>query len=376
MLTPSRKVAVACGAAAVAACGVAVFAVLSTPGWRLSTLVRMSRPEPIAALARKADPNFSFVDRQAHYDGVYFYAMALDPFGRGEAHTLIDRPAYRYGHVGYSWLAGIASFGRASALPAALLGVGLLAAGVAGFAASLLATELGLSGWFGLAVALSPGIVFAITADTSEPVGLALTLLGLLWWIRGRWIFGAVALAAACMTKEPLAVVPAGLAIWELLERARGRGSQCLVGRLGALAAGPALLLGWFVYLRATFGLWPFQQQPNVLTFPFAGWLNSIRRAAALATGSYYRMQVGNAAISLLAVVGAALLIGICFSRRLRTPVEPVFILSAILISSLTWLGAMHPKDLFREAAVTMVLLPLAIAGRHTPTVEDTTDAT
>src|ERR1051326_2468641 len=111
-----RAIALACAAAALVVCGLAALSEISQQGG-ITSLVHMSASEPMAAVARRTDPSFRFVDPQAHYDGVYFYAMARDPLARGPEHLLLDRPAYRYGHIGYAWLVWLASFGRASAVP-------------------------------------------------------------------------------------------------------------------------------------------------------------------------------------------------------------------------------------------------------------------
>jgi hypothetical protein len=361
-----RSIALACAAAAIAVSGIAVATSIEPVDWRVSALVHMSETEPLAPVARASDPKFVFVNQEAHYDGVYFYAMARDPFARGHEHTLIDRPAYRYGHVGYGWLASVASFGRAKAVPAALLMLGLVGIGVAGFAGSLLAREFGWSGWWGLVVAGSPGLIFAVTANTSEPVAAAFLTLGLLAWAQKRWRFAALWFAAMCLTKEPLLVVPVGLAVWELVEHARGRAREGSLERVALLAIGPVLFLAWYAYLRVTFGVWPFQQEAqDFLTFPFAGWIDSMRRAGELARGSFQASQVGNAAVALLAVWGLVLIIGFVRARKFEAFIHPVFILMALVIVSLNWLGLQYPKDLIRESAMTLLVLPLAIAGRR-----------
>jgi hypothetical protein len=361
-----RSIALVCAAAAIAVSGAAIAASLEPVGWRVSALVHMSASEPLADVAKANDPNFVFVHQEAHYDGVYFYAMANDPLARGREHTLIDRPAYRYGHVGYGWLAWAASFGRSQAVPGALLVLGLAGIAAAGFAGSLLAREFGWSGWWGLIVAGSPGLIFAVTADTSEPVAAALLAFGLLAWAHKRWRTAAIWFAAMCLTKEPLLVVPVGLVAWELVERARGRRREGMLERVALLGIGPILFLTWYAYLRFTFGVWPFQQEAqDFLTFPFVGWIDSMRRAGELARGSFHASQVGNAALALLAVWGLLLIIGFIRARRLETFIQPVFILMALVIASLNWLGLLFPKDLIRESAMTFLVLPLAIAGRR-----------
>jgi len=366
MLSP-RSIALACAAAAIGVCGVAAATSIEPVGWQASALVRMSQTDQLAGPAQVADPSFVLVHTEAHYDGVYFYAIARDPIARGTAHELIDRAAYRYGHAGYGWLAWLASAGQPRAIPVALLVLGLAGAGVAAFAGSSLARNFGWSGWWGLLVALSPGLVFAITVDTAEPVAAAFLALGLLGWAQKRWRFAAVWFAAACLTKEPLLVVPVGLAFWELVELGRGRATEGSGRRIALLAIGPVLFAAWYIYLRSTFGVWPFRQEAqDYLTFPYAGWLDSIRKASEFARGPFFGMQVGSAAVALLAVWGAALTIGLIRARRIRTFVDPAFILMAFTILSLNWLGVLYPKDLIRESALTMLVLPLAIAGRRT----------
>jgi uncharacterized membrane protein YeaQ/YmgE (transglycosylase-associated protein family) len=362
------RVSYACAAIALAVSGVGVIASLSAGDWRPSALVRMSFGEPMSALARRADPSFVLVDPQAHYDGVYFYAIARDPLARGEAHALIDRASYRYGHAGFGWLAWALSLGNARAVPGALLILGLTGAALAAWAASRLAHELGRTPWGGLVVALSPGIVFAVTADTSEPVGLAAVALGLLMWSRRRWGWAAAALTAACLIKEPFLLVPAGLAAWEVIEWLRGRKPDALRARAFALVAGPVAFGAWYVYLRVTFGAWPFTSEAHdFLDFPFSGWADSFRRAANLATGSFDRMQVGHASVALLAVIGGILLLAMLRALRMRSWLDPVFLLTALLIFSLNWLGVLYPKDLVREATLALALAPAILAGRRNP---------
>lgn len=365
-MTPARRVALACAAVAVAVSGVAVIASISIRQWRPSALVRMSGSEPMAALARETDPSFAFVPPEGHYDGVYFYAIARDPLARGEAHHLIDRAAYRYGHAGYGWLAWLASGGRAPAVPAALLGLGLAGAAVAAAAASLLSRELGWSGWGGLLVALNPGIVYATTVDTSEPVGLAVLALALVAWLRAKHGRAGAWLVAACLMKEPFLLVPAGLAVWEGIEWARGRRGPDVGRRLAALAAGPVAFGIWYLYLRGRFGVWPFTQEArDFLTAPFAGWVETFRLAAGLGVQGFDRMQLGTASVPLLAAIGGALALGAVRAVRPRTPIDPVFLLLALLMFCLNWLALLYPKDLIRELAAPLALLPAVLAGRR-----------
>src|SRR5207248_2841420 len=111
-------------------------------GRGVTALVHLSGGDPLSRLVTRS---FSFVPGDAHYDGVYFYAIARDPLARGIAHKLIDSSAYRYGHPGYGWLAWLASAGgRPGAIPYALVlvPVGLLVWEGARFAAGRRPTRL------------------------------------------------------------------------------------------------------------------------------------------------------------------------------------------------------------------------------------------
>ncbi|MGH2726735.1 MAG: AZOBR_p60025 family cell surface glycopolymer formation protein [Actinomycetota bacterium] len=363
------RVGIACAAIAVAVAGIAVVATLSVHDWRVSALVHMSAEEPMSKIAREADPGFEFVHFQSHYDGVYFYAIAVDPLARDEAHTLIDAAPYRYGHAGYGWLAWLASGGgNAAAVPAALLAVGLAGVAVAAYATSLLARELGWSSWAGMIVALSPGAIYAVTADTSEPVALAATAFALLAWARRRWAWAAVALVAACLIKEPLLLVPTGLAVWESIRVVRGDRAPELGRRALAILAGPIAFGAWAIYLNDRLGTWPFTHpSEEFLVAPFTGWVDSLRRAARLAAGPFDASQIGNASVVLLTIIGAALLIGMIRALRFRSWLDPIFLMDALLIFSLNWLGLLYPKDLIRETTVPLLLLPAVLLSGRDP---------
>jgi hypothetical protein len=367
-LTRERRVGLVCAAIALAIAGVAVVATLGWNGWKISVLVRMSSNDPIAPYALKTDPGFELGAPGVHYDGVYYYAIARDPLARGVAHGLIDRPAYRYGHAGYGWLAWALSGGRGRDVPLALLEINLVAIVLAAFGASALARAYGWSAWGGLVVAFNPGVVYATTIDTSEVLGIALLVWALLAWTRCRWTLAAVALTALCLVKEAFLLVPIGLAVWELVEVRRGRGAADLGRRLALLAIGPVVYTGWYVYLRERFGHFPFQEARDLTTLPFRGWWDSFHMAATMGMHEEYPYpQIGQASIPLMATVGGVLLFALVLSLRLRTRFDPVFALLAGLGFCLTWLGVLFPKDLIRELAIPLALAPAVFAGAVRP---------
>ena len=346
---------------AVSATAVAI--AIAPHGWRVSALVHAANTDAIAPLAREADSNFAFVPSIDHYDGVYFYAIAQDPLARDVAHRLIDESAYRYGHAGYGWLAGLVSLRDPAFVPGALLFLGLLGMTVAAIAVSLVARALGWTPWAGVFVAMSPGLVSAVIADTAEPVGVAVIALAILFWLRGRIGWAAVFLIAACLVKEPYVLVPVALALWEGIRWVRGARSNRLVARGLALAAGPLLFGVWYAYLRFNFGLWPFRASVSLWGPPIVGWVDTFRRALGLAGTDFNGAQLGAVVVPLLVTLAAALIFGALRALRLRTPLDVLFLLFFLLTALLNWWTLLYPKDLVRELIVPLLLLPAVIAS-------------
>ncbi len=328
-------------------------------GQGVTLLVHMSAGEPVAQLVH---PPFSFVSRGAHYDGVYYYAVARDPLARGQAHQLLDNASYRYGHPGYGWLAWIASGGgRPAAVPYALLMMSVLGLAVAGAAASVLARDLGMSPWWGLSVALNPGLLFVVTVDASETVGLAFALLAVLAWTRERWLLAGLAIAAGCFTKEPLILVPVALVVWEGVEWARRGRPLELLQRIGAIVAGPVLYAIWVAYVGWVFTIFPFEQIHQVVAPP-SGWLDTLKRAAGF-TVAGVEPQVSMVTPALLVSLAGLLVLGLAKAVRCRHPLDPIFVLMAIIAFSSNWLVLLFPKDLLRTVAIPLALLPFVIGG-------------
>jgi hypothetical protein len=354
--------AAGCALAAVVTCLAAAFAAMAPADFEPSLLVHVGSGEPMANVVRATDPHFALVPDQSHYDGVYYYAIGRDPFAQGSEHTLIDRPSYRYGHPGFGWLGWLASAGQARALPAALLAVALACAAIAGAAAALLAADLGVSPLWGLVVAFDPGLVYSVTVLTSEAAELAALLVALLAWRRGHRVWAVAAMTAGCFIKEPLVLVPAGIAIYEVGNWLRTRSHRALFARIGLLAVPPLAYLCWFVYLWWHFGLPPTDQSHDLAAVPFTGWVDTFKRAASFVGADFSTSQLGAIEVPLLVVVGFALVAGAARAYRLDTVVKPVFVLMALTVFSLTWLNLLFPKDFLRAATVPLALLPLVFA--------------
>ena len=327
---------------------------------RLSAIVRMSQGDPIAQVAGTADPGWVWVG--SHYDGIYFYAIALDPVATGQAHSLIDQAAYRYGHPGYGWIAGALALFDPRQLPLMLLVISLASFFVAGFAAGRVAELLGYSGWLGLVVALNPGLVFAVVNDTSEAFGAALLLATLWAWLSGRYRLAGFLIIGLCFAKEPLLLVPLGLAIWEAITLLRGADRRTWFGRTAVLVPGPALYAVWVLWLHSVFGVWSFAEGVALsLPVPFVGWIETFRMSASMAAGGFDAMQIGEGTLPIQVVSLVLIVLGLFRAARLRSPIDMAYLLVGLLTCYLTWWQVLYPKDLIRSLAFIWVLLPFVL---------------
>ncbi len=378
--TRSRQwVAWVCAVVALAV-GVLVAATAVGPRGDVSTLVHIASTDRIATLVRRENPTFRFVPANAHYDGTYYYAIARDPLALGSHHLTIDLAAKRYGHAFYGQLAWVLSFGNAAWVPIALLLISLIALFVAAFCASQLAAGFGWSPWAGLVVALSPGLLYATTVDTSETVGAALLGLSLLAWQRRRTGLAAVAFVGLALTKEPLSLVPLGVFLYELVRIRRRDGrfprpawlrDRSRLGKLLALAAGPVVLFGWLQYVRTRFDAFPLTGNADAGTAPSTGILDTLRQAGRFGVSDFGHMQVGAVAIPLVVLLLATMSIGIVVALRLRTLLDGAFLATAPLMYILTPSNVLFPKDFLRLTAIPLLLLPAVLFGGRQRAVSD-----
>lgn len=367
---PTRWIAYVCAAAALLV-GLLAAHLAEGPDGSVSTLVHVGSQDAIAAMIRQEDPNFDFVTTSAHYDGTYFYAIARDPFALREAHTKIDLAPKRYGHAFYGQLAALVSLGEAWRVPLALLLISLAALAVAAFCASRIAEAMGLSPWAGLVIALSPGLIYATSVDTSESLQAALVALGLLAWQRRRIGLAAIAFVGASLTKEPMSLVPLGVLLYEIVRIWRRDGrpgvlqwppSRARVQAGAALLIGPVVLFAWSQYVQHRFGSLPLSQNDDADTIPFTGIWDTLRAAGRLYGADFASAQVGAVAIPLVLVLVAALIIGLVVAVRLRTMLDGVYLVTAPLMFILTPSNILYPKDLIRITVIPLLFLPAVLA--------------
>lgn len=356
-LSPIGLFALTSAVAAVFASSIGAVAVMSQSDWTPSALVRMAESDPIAGYARSHDPSFALFHPEAHYDGVYFYAIGADPLALGPAHKLLDLGAHRYTHPLYGWMAWLLSAGQPKFVPHALLLISLMSMGVAGAGFAFLAARFGMSPLAGLWVTLNPGLIASVTFDTAEPLGAAILVLALLAWTSERRALGAAGFLLLSMTRQPFALIPLGVAAWEIARNRRSMSFRPLLMRVAPLALGPLAMVLWQVYLFFRFEELPFATGEVVLTLPFQGWLEAFGIAARLGGGAL--AQVGLPSLALLIVAFAAALLVAYRALTTRTFMGAIYLALMIIFFSLEELAIVFPKELLRYAAIPLLIAPL-----------------
>lgn len=340
------------------------------PELRLSHLLHVADTDPLAGLIRTIDPDFRFVSGVEHYDGVYYYAIAVDPFATGEAHQLIDMAAYRYGSPLWGWLAGLFSGGHAPLLPVVFWLMTLASVFAAAYLLSRLVSWNGGSPWWGLAVAASPGMLYSSFTVLTEPLQVVLICATLLWWRRGErgspWVL-ALLVVATCLLKQQLVLVALALLLDSVVKMLRGRPFRW--GRTVAVLAGPAAYVGWITIVRQQFTGEQLIYDAGSIGWPFVGWLETFQMASYIRGADPYAMQIGTTAASGMIATGVILLIGTVAGLRRLDALGLLVTLQTGLVFCLGWLTLLHPHELYRIPAVPVVMalasIGIGLKPRH-----------
>jgi hypothetical protein len=355
--TIARLIPAACATLAICAATLALIPALRPVGWSLTALPRVAANTGMGEAARARDPGFRTVSTNP-YDGQFYWGIAVDPIATGDVHQAFDTASYRYGHPLLGWLGWLLSAGQARAVPAALLGVGLLSLLLAALAASLLERTLGGRGWAGLFVALNPGLLYGAVHDLAEPLSAALLLGGFLAYARERRVLAAVCFGLLILSKEQFVLVPLGIAVWEIIRR-RGRPLDS-----GILAACLLPAIGWWIYARLQLGAW-FTSGGDAVGTPFAGWRRALVDAGAQTYSPDAAQNVSaEATLVLLAALLSLLAVAALLALRLRRPTDAAYLLLAVLAACLAPKATVLQRDALRNVAVLLTLVPFVIASR------------
>jgi hypothetical protein len=213
------------------------------------------------------------------YDGQFYYRLALAPLSdrMQEYGVNLVHPAWRMQRILLPLAAYLLSGGQPQWVPSSLFAVNLvglfaigwLAMGIAGAKKFPLTVPLCIVAW--------PGLLIALTHDTTEILAAALLLAGVAAWLERRQALSAVMLALASLTRETAILVAAGIfaaEMWRLLRPAGARRDWRGVG-CAAASLVPFLLWRHFVVT-----LWQETPQAHGIAhnagWPLQGWAQAI----------------------------------------------------------------------------------------------------
>lgn len=208
------------------------------------------------------------------YDGQFYYYLALRPsLVVTCAHDTATCPLdalrlVRAERILYPMTVRLVALGQPDLIPIALLLVNFVAILITAVLLGSLAVEAGASRWLGTAAPLYAGETLVFASDLADPYAVMWLVLAVWLARRGRWLWAALAVGAALLTREQLIFVLPLLAL-PLVARREWR----------TLAASAALALGpfavWQIVLHSLYGAWPIlsgdSQAAGLVPVPFAG---------------------------------------------------------------------------------------------------------
>lgn len=278
-------------------------------------------------------PRHAVIDTRTGYDGQYFWALAQDPLLLHDRTVAAFKGAgFRLQRVAYPALAFVLAAGQRNAIPWTLLAINVLTILAITIAFSRYARRRGRSGWWGLAVGLLPGFMFATIGDLSDPLAVVSMLGGLMMWQQGRRWPAAGLLTLAVLAREPMLLAVAAVAVEASARAWRSRHEYRVlrsVGRsLWPAAVVPGLAFGaWQAYIHVRYG-GSTAAPGTAYQLPFVGVVDEVRRA--LRSGSVVSSAWDLAYLGLmLAGLGAAVALA---RRSVSAPVIAALLFSLSLL--------------------------------------------
>ncbi|GCE11831.1 AZOBR_p60025 family cell surface glycopolymer formation protein [Tengunoibacter tsumagoiensis] len=195
------------------------------------------------------------------YDGQFYYQLAHDPLN---AWQFMDNAPYRYQRILYPLLVSLLSLKFDPLIPYVLLTVNWLAIVLSVDLLARLLVKRGLSQWYSLAAGLYFGQAAGLTFDTAEPLVYFFICAGVWLLDEERFMWAAVMMGLAALTRETAILFPAGYLFGFVLQRQWRKA-------LLFCAAGILPLCVWLGLLYLFFGRTGLTFSPPFEHLPFAG---------------------------------------------------------------------------------------------------------
>jgi hypothetical protein len=229
---------------------------------------------------------------------IYRYVAANLDRDPGDVHPVVEQrgTSLRYGRIGLPATIWIVSAGRPSAMRYTQPLIMVISAAGAAAAAALLFP--GAGPFASLVPFIAPGFPLAIAGGYAEALGVALALWAVVFALRRRWIWCAVMLAWAILTRENAGAVLAGIVAW-MIWRGPARRVPIVVASLAPVA-------GWWAFVRGRYGHIPpldpyLRVETDTVGTPLAAIVRSFTDAASVraATMAAFHVALAVAAVAL-----------------------------------------------------------------------------
>jgi hypothetical protein len=338
--------------------GIGIFLSMSLPilaanNWDPTIFIKF--PEGIPELLDYGEDRLGevVVAPRGGHDGKFYFVQAMDPFYLNpEANAyLLDRPTYRAQRMLYPTVVSVAGLGGPWAVVWAMYIVNAVGIGLGCVATALVARELGLSEYFGLAFVANLGMLSAGIFDTAEVFGFGLLMVGFYFCMRKSWGWMALALTLAVLARETMFAGVFGVAVYLVLVKVRL--PRSLIYTLVVPAA-------WFAYLQLRIGYLPgYEDHAQVIAPPFTGFFKAL---------GYWNSEPGqaeNMAVGIvLMAISIVFLVRVVRSRTLVAITGASFALIAVMMAEVVWY---ERYDSSRALAplMTLFILSIPLRGRR-----------
>lgn len=306
------------------------------------------------------------------YDGVGFYALALNPFST-EFIAVADDPGYRQQRILYpiaAWLLARAT-GQSVLLTLAIVNV--LASMAAAWVVAGLAIKWNAHPALGAVAGLSPPMLVGTIHDTAEPLALALMIAGIVAATERRPLATAVLLTAAVMTRETTAVAALSLLLWLMVRFLRDRRANLAMAAAGSIPL--VIMAGWQCFLKLEWGSAPILSggSARLSSVPVLDWLKVVLSPVTVEDPTVSNITQGlwwgGRILLSLAFIGAAVALVRHSLERSLGEVDLLAILfvvaaaPSLLTATATWLETRDYSRTAGEWIVVSVLVMLRTPG-------------
>ena len=207
------------------------------------------------------------------YDAQFMYAMTFDPFLSAFSEKpriyrkVVDYPPYRYGRIGFSFLAKIFSLNRPELYPKTMILIILFSHCAAAFFLARIAVFYGRSPFWALFYVTIPAFTVALRLGLPESVASALMIAALFFYLREKIFVCCCFLALALLVRETTGLVAICFVVYEILQRRFKRAGMFIIPLI--LYSGWRAFVGWRLF--PTYQWEAIFYDSGGLSLPFSG---------------------------------------------------------------------------------------------------------